>query len=96
MKTQINFDEPEKKIDFETVGKKLPGLAGKGDFRREKTVTDLPDGVREALHLIRFKPAARRHRVAAPASARAQCAAPAVSRQPHAVSPQKVAHRRSL
>jgi len=45
---------------------------------------------------IGFKPAARRHRVAAPASARVQRAAPAASRQLHAVSPRKVTHRRSL
>jgi hypothetical protein len=49
MKTKINFEELEKTIDFESVGKKLLGLAESGGLNRRKTVADLLDKVREAL-----------------------------------------------
>ena len=49
MKTQINVEELERTIDFETIGKKLLGLAENGGFGRKKTVAHLLDKVREAL-----------------------------------------------
>lgn len=49
MKTKVNLEELEKTIDFETVGKKLLGLAESGGFRRRKNVANLLDKVREAL-----------------------------------------------
>ena len=49
MNRKINFEELERAIDFESVGKKLLGIAGSGGFRRGKTVTHLLDKLRDAL-----------------------------------------------
>ncbi len=49
MKTQINVEELERTIDFESVGKRLLGLAENGGFGRRKTVAALLDRVRDAL-----------------------------------------------
>jgi len=49
MKTKINFEELEKTIDFESVGKKLVSHAETGGFGRRKTVAALLDRVWDAL-----------------------------------------------
>ena len=49
MKAQINVEELERTIDFETVSKKLLGRSESGGFKRRKTVAALLDRVRDAL-----------------------------------------------
>ena len=49
MKTAMKMEELERRIDFESVSKRLLDLTESGGFRRRKTVGDLLDKVKEAL-----------------------------------------------
>lgn len=49
MKTRVNFEELENRIDFENVSNRLVTLAKNGGLKRKKTIADLLDKVKPAL-----------------------------------------------
>jgi hypothetical protein len=49
MRTKVNFDEIEQKLDFETLSKNLDTLTASGGLKRRKSVHDLLDKIKPAL-----------------------------------------------
>ena len=55
MRSQVNVEEVEKRVDFESVSERLMQLSESGGLKRRKTIADLLDKVKPALEQAREK-----------------------------------------